>query len=91
MPPASTQGVVPEAMVWVPRMMALREEAQTLLMVVQIVEGGRPALMAHWRAGFWPRLGRMMLGRVMCFGSEVLDSGKMGGGNGLGGYRTLRR
>ena len=61
-PPARTQGVVPEAIVWVPRMMALREEAQTLLMVVQIVEVGRPAVMAHWRAGFWPRLGGKMLG-----------------------------
>ena len=37
-------------------MMALREEAQTLFTVVQTVEFGMPALMAHWRAGFWPRL-----------------------------------
>ena len=38
-------------------MMALREEAQTLFIVVQTVESGMPALTAHWRAGFWPRLG----------------------------------
>ena len=37
-------------------MMALREEAQTLFTVVQTVESGMPALMAHCRAGFWPRL-----------------------------------
>ena len=46
-------------------MMALREEAQTLFTVVQTVEFGMPALMAHWRAGFWPRL-------VIC--SELCDS-----------------
>jgi hypothetical protein len=27
-----------------------------LLMVVETVDSGRPAPMAHWRAGFWPRL-----------------------------------
>lgn len=39
--------------------MALREEAQTLFTVVQTVESGMPAPMAHWRAGFWPRLERI--------------------------------
>ena len=42
--------------VWVARMMDFRPEAQTLLTVVQTVESGRPAPMAHCRAGFWPRL-----------------------------------
>ena len=37
--------------------MDLRPEAQTLLTVVQTVEEGRPAVRAHWRAGFWPTLG----------------------------------
>jgi hypothetical protein len=46
----------PVIIVWAPRIMAFREEAQTLFMVVAIVELGRPALRAHWRAGFWPRL-----------------------------------
>lgn len=40
-------------------MMALMLDAQTLLTVVQTVEFGRPAPIAHWRAGFCPRLGEM--------------------------------
>lgn len=47
---------LPVMIVWVARMMDLRPEAQTLLTVVQTVESGRPAPMAHCRAGFWPRL-----------------------------------
>ena len=43
-------------------MIALREEAQTLFIVVQTVESGMPALMAHWRAGFWPRLENLLYG-----------------------------
>lgn len=31
-------------------------DAQTLLTVVATVELGKPALIAHWRAGFCPRL-----------------------------------
>ena len=53
---------LPVMMVWVARMIALREEAQTLLIVVQTVESGMPALMAHCRAGFWPRLGTFSIG-----------------------------
>lgn len=56
-PPATTHEAVPVMMVWAARITDLALEAQTLLMVVQIVELGRPALRAHWRAGFWPRLG----------------------------------
>ncbi len=41
---------------WAPRMMALRDEAQTLFTVVQTVEWGMPAPRAHCRAGFCPRL-----------------------------------
>jgi hypothetical protein len=37
-------------------MIALTEEAQTLLTVVATVDSGRPAPRAHWRAGFCPRL-----------------------------------
>lgn len=55
-PPARTQEAVPVMMVWAARIMDLVPDAQTLLTVVQTVESGRPALMAHWRAGFWPRL-----------------------------------
>jgi len=55
-PPATMQEAVPVMMVWVPRMMAFRPEAQTLLMVVQGTVSGRPAFRAHCRAGFWPRL-----------------------------------
>ncbi len=40
-------------------MRALVPEAQTLFTVVQTVVSGRPALRAHWRAGFWPRLEKM--------------------------------
>ena len=51
-PPAITIVALPVMMVWAPRMMAFRPEAQTLLMVVQTTEGGREALMAHCLAGF---------------------------------------
>lgn len=37
-------------------MMAFKLEAQTLLTVVQTVVSLSPAPMAHWRAGFCPKL-----------------------------------
>lgn len=43
-------------MVCVARIMALREEAHTLFMVVLGTVSGRPAPNAHWRAGAWPKL-----------------------------------
>ena len=43
-------------------MIAFREEAQTLFIVVQTIESGMPALIAHWRAGFWPRLDNSLQG-----------------------------
>ena len=46
-PPAMIAEALPVMMVWVARIMALREEAQTLFIVVQTVESGMPALMAH--------------------------------------------
>ena len=46
------QEAVPVMIDWVAREMALRDEAQTLLIVVHTVLLGRPALRAHWRAGF---------------------------------------
>lgn len=55
-PPAMTREVVPVRIDWAARMVDLMEEAQTLFIVVATVEWGRPALRAHWRAGFWPRL-----------------------------------
>lgn len=61
-PPAMITEALPVIIVWVARMMALREEAQTLFIVVQTVESGMPALRAHWRAGFWPRLGTLSIG-----------------------------
>ena len=61
---------VPDWMVCVPRIMALRPEAQTLLIVVLIVEGGRVACRAIWRAGFWPRLG----GVRVSGGANMIDA-----------------
>jgi hypothetical protein len=55
-PPATTTDAPPVAMVCAASARALRDEAQTLLMVVLTVAAGRPAARAHWRAGFWPRL-----------------------------------
>ena len=55
-PPAITAEAVPVMIVWAARMMALREDAQTLFMVVHTVECGMPAPRAHWRAGACPRL-----------------------------------
>ncbi len=55
-PPAMIAEAFPVMMVCAPRMIALRLEAQTLLTVVHTVEVGRPAPMAHWRAGFCPKL-----------------------------------
>ena len=36
---------------------AFRPEPQTLLMVIAGTMSGRPALIAAWRAGFWPDAG----------------------------------
>ena len=55
-PPATTTEALPVMIVWAPRMIALMEEAQTLLTVVATVDSGSPAPIAHWRAGFWPKL-----------------------------------
>jgi hypothetical protein len=55
-PAATTMSALPVIMVCAPIISDLIEEAQTLLMVVETVDSGRPAPMAHWRAGFWPRL-----------------------------------
>lgn len=65
-PPATTMSEVPRMMFWAARIIALVPEAQTLLIVVEIVEGGRPAPMAHWRAGFWPRLEGSVSVLVLC-------------------------
>ena len=51
-PPAMMIEALPVIIVWAPRIMALRLEAQTLFTVVATVLSGRPALRAHWRAGF---------------------------------------
>lgn len=59
--------------------MDLVPEAQTLFMVVQTVESGRPALMAHWRAGFWPRLREerdISQGQAECWMLVALLSGE---------------
>lgn len=57
-PPAMITEALPVIMVCAPSTIALVPEAQTLFTVVQTVESLRPALMAHCRAGFWPRLRR---------------------------------
>jgi hypothetical protein len=46
-PPATTISEVPSIMFWAPRIMALREEAQTLFTVVAMTVWGRPAPRAH--------------------------------------------
>lgn len=67
-PPATTMSAQPVRMVCVPRMMAFKLEAQTLLTVVQTVVSERPALMAHWRAGFWPKLWKRLAFGVLLLG-----------------------
>src|SRR3569833_1298853 len=63
-PPATTIEALPVMMVCAPRMMAFSADAQTLLTVVHTTLSGRPAPMAHWRAGAWPRLGRGRSGQL---------------------------
>ena len=46
-PPAIRREEVPVRIVWAPREMALREEAQTLFIVVQGTESGREAAREH--------------------------------------------
>lgn len=53
------------------RVMALIPEEQTLLMVVQSVDKGRPARTAAWRAGAWPRPAEQTLPKY----TEWMDSG----------------
>lgn len=55
-PPATIHEADPVDMVWTARMIALREEAHTLLIVVHGTLAGREAPSAHWRAGACPRL-----------------------------------
>jgi hypothetical protein len=56
--------------------MALRPEAQTLLTVVQTVDWLRPAPIAHWRAGFWPRLETEIRRRADIFQGEYILCGE---------------
>src|SRR5690606_9945198 len=56
MPPAPTIEAEPALIRSWPSMIAFMPEPQTLLMVVQPAEVGRPAASAAWRAGAWPRL-----------------------------------
>lgn len=74
-PPARMALALPVMIAWAPMMMALREEAQTLFTVVQTVESGMPAPMAHCRAGFWPRLGEGELVTCGCRGERTLLRG----------------
>src|SRR5690606_13438294 len=55
MPPATTTLAEPALIRSWPNMIAFMPEPQTLLMVVQPAEAGRPAFNAAWRAGAWPR------------------------------------
>ena len=50
-PPATTMSALPVMMVWAPMMRALTEEAQTLFMVVEMVDSGRPAPMGDLAGG----------------------------------------
>lgn len=60
-------------------MRALVPEAQTLLTVVQTVESVRPALMAHWRAGFWPRLETCYVSSLDGCGEEEMLGSSLSG------------
>src|SRR5690606_38236967 len=55
MPPATTTFAEPALIRSWPNITAFMPEPQTLLMVVQPADGGRPAPNAAWRAGAWPR------------------------------------
>src|SRR5690348_11192080 len=55
MPPATTMLAEPALIRSWPSMIAFMPEPQTLLIVVQPVETGRPAPSDAWRAGAWPR------------------------------------
>ena len=56
MPPATTMLAEPALTRSWASMIAFMPEPQTLLMVVQPVDFGRPAASEAWRAGAWPRL-----------------------------------
>src|SRR5690606_2307386 len=56
MPPATTTAADPAVTRPAASTIAFMPEPQTLLMVVQPAEVGRPAARAAWRAGAWPRL-----------------------------------
>ena len=53
-PPATTMSASPLAIACAPSIAALRPEPHTLLIVIAGTMSGRPALIAAWRAGFWP-------------------------------------
>ncbi len=55
MPPATTTSESPAAIPWAASITAFSPEPQTLLIVRAATEGGRPARIAAWRAGAWPR------------------------------------
>src|SRR5678815_2524581 len=56
MPPATTTVAEPALIRSWPSITAFMPEPQTLLIVVQPADGGRPAPRAACRAGAWPRL-----------------------------------
>src|SRR6516162_4826606 len=56
MPPATTTLAEPALIRSWPNMIAFMPEPQTLLIVVQPTDFGKPAAIAAWRAGAWPRL-----------------------------------
>ena len=60
-PPATTMSESPLAIDCAASIAALRPEPQTLLMVIAGIMSGRPALIAAWRAGFWPTPARQHL------------------------------
>jgi hypothetical protein len=53
-PPTPTMSAFPSAIDWLPYTTAFRPEEHTLLMVVQVVEAGNPALVATCLAGACP-------------------------------------
>jgi len=60
-PPATTTSGVALAIDCAPSIDAYEAEPQTLLMVIEGIMCGSPALIAAWRAGFLPDAGRQDL------------------------------
>lgn len=76
-PPTTTVSLLPSWMDCDPNTIDFMPEEHTLLMVVQVVEMGRPPRMAAWRAGAWPTPAESTLPRITyctSAGFNLMDS-----------------